>query len=115
MLDVEVELNTLRKYHISKEAFQDSLQVFMELCKDYYGKYPMIYGTNRSYNEICGDRFKGYKLYIGRHDKDRPIVCKDVSLHTIWQFSDLGQLKGISKEVDLCRFDNGNTIEDIIL
>ena len=47
MVDVERDDGKPRK------ELQDSLQVLLNLLTDAYGKEPMIYGTNRSYNELC--------------------------------------------------------------
>lgn len=55
--------------HDRKEV-QDSLRVLLNLLKEEYGKIPMIYGTNRSYNELCAPEFNDYPLYIGRYGEN---------------------------------------------
>ena len=115
MVDVEVALSSLERQRMSLSAFQDSLQLFMDLCKNYYGEYPMIYATNRSYNELCGERFLNYHLYIGRYGSNEPVICHTSKKHTIWQYSEKGNLKGIPQPVDLSRFANGSTVKDILL
>ena len=107
MIDVE----TTDKHSI-KET-RDSLRVFLRLVEKYYGVKPMIYGTNRSYNSICGIWFNRYKLYLGRYGKNPPIIPGSEH-YLIWQFSESGKIKGFPKNVDLCRFHSQNSIKDIV-
>ncbi len=85
-----------------RKELQDSLQVLLALLEDAYGKKPMIYGTNRSYNEYCAPEFNYYPLYIGRYGKNKPVVTGP-SHYTIWQFSESAKIPGIPKPVDMCR------------
>ncbi len=47
MVDIEKDDNKPRK------ELQDSLRVLLNLLEKAYGKKPMIYGTQRSYNSYC--------------------------------------------------------------
>ncbi len=96
MVDVERDDGKPRK------ELQDSLQVLLNLLTDAYGKEPMIYGTNRSYNELCAPEFNNYLLYIGRYGENKPVV-KGPSHYTIWQHSERAKIPGIPKPVDMCR------------
>ena len=96
MVDVERDDGKPRK------ELQDSLQVLLNLLTDAYGKEPMIYGTNRSYNELCAPEFNNYLLYIGRYGENKPVV-KGPSHYTIWQYSERAKIPGIPKPVDMCR------------
>ena len=97
-----------------RKVVQDSLRVFLTLLEDAYGKKPMIYGTNKSYNELCAPEFNDYPLYIGRYGENKPVV-KGPSHYSIWQYTDKGRIKGIPNKVDLCRFHNDCSIRDIQL
>lgn len=108
MVDVET-----RDGHSVKET-RDSLDVFIRLVKQHFGQAPMIYGTNRSYNEICGPTYNKYHLYIGRYGKKAPVV-RGKGQHTIWQYSETGKLKGIPKPVDMARFNKRYSVKDIRL
>lgn len=108
MVDVEKNDNKPRK------ELQDSLRVFLNLIEQAYGKKPMIYGTNRSFNELCAPEFNDYPMYIGRYGDECPRV-KGPSHYTIWQYSETGKIAGIPKEVDLCRFHPDNSLNDILL
>ena len=98
----------------TREELQDSLQVLLNLLEKAYGKKPMLYGTNRSYNELCAPEFNHYPLYIGRYGKKKPVV-KGPSHYTIWQYSEGGHIEGIPNAVDYCRFHPDNCINDIVL
>lgn len=106
MIDVE----TADKHPISE--VRDSLRVLLRLVENHYGVKPMIYGTNRSYNEICGIWFNRYKLYLGRYGENPPII-RGSEHYYIWQYSENGTIKGIPKPVDLCRFHPDHNIEGI--
>lgn len=97
MVDVERDDGKPRK------ELQDSLKVLLDLLEHAYSKKPMIYGTNRSYNEFCAPEFNYYPLYIGRYGKNKPVV-KGASHYTIWQYSEDTRIPGIPKPVDMCRF-----------
>lgn len=97
-----------------RDELQDSLRVFLNLLEKEYGSKPMIYGTNRSYNEFCAPEFNNYPMYIGRYGINKPIV-KGQSHYTIWQYSESGDIKGIPKSVDLCRLHPDCSLEDILL
>ena len=98
----------------SRKELQDSLSVFLSLLKDAYGKSPMIYGTNHSYNEFCAPEFNGYPLYIGRYGKDKPVITGP-SHYTIWQYTEKGSIPGIPKPVDMCRMHPYYELIDIEL
>lgn len=96
MIDVERDDGRPRK------ELQDSLQMLLSLLEKEYGKRPMIYGTNRSYNEFCAPEFNHYPLYIGRYGKNKPVIIGP-SHYTIWQYSENARIPGIPKTVDMCR------------
>lgn len=107
MVDVETNDKMPRK------QFQDSLKVFLGLLEKEYGKTPVIYGTQRSYNSYCAPEFNDYPLYIGRYGASKPVVIGP-SHYTVWQFSDTGRIPGIPRPVDLCRFHPDCDCEDLI-
>ena len=108
MLDVE----NLDKW--TKVQAQDSILVWINLCKAYYGKAPIIYDTQRSYNTYCAPKFNKYHLYIGRYGKTPPQITGK-GTYSIWQFSETGKIAGIVKPVDLSRFNKGKSIKDLKL
>ena len=110
MIDVEVPSKEVK----SIPLVQDSLDVFIKLVTQKYGKKPMIYGTQRSYNTYCAPKYNNLHLYIGRYNTKGPEINGKGS-YTIWQYSECGKIKGIPKPVDLCRFRKGYGVKDIKL
>lgn len=88
---------------VEEKVAKDSILMFCEMIKDVYGKAPMIYGTNRSYNSFCAPDFNNYYLMIGRYGSKPPII-NGKGHYSIWQFSEDGIIDGIPKKVDLDRF-----------
>ena len=107
-----VDVETNDGHPISE--LRDSLNVFMSLIKKEFGVYPMIYGTNRSYNEYCGSKYNKYHLYIGRYG-DKPPIVNGIGHYTIWQYSEKGRLSGIPKPVDIAKFHPDYSSKDILL
>lgn len=106
-----VDVETRDKKPIA--VFRDSLAVFIRLLEDEYGIHPAIYGTNRSYNELCGNHFDlKYPLYIGRYGSSTPIVAGK-SHYTVWQYSEKGRIEGIERDVDLCRLHPECSLDDL--
>ena len=105
-----VDVETSDKHSIRE--VKDSLRVFVNLVKEMYGVDPMIYGTNRSYNELCAPDFNHLLMYIGRYGENRPVV-KGPSHYYIWQYSEKGSIDGIPKPVDLCRFHKDADVSKI--
>lgn len=110
MIDVEVPKEEVK----SIKLVQDSLDVFIKLVTQKYGKKPMIYGTQRSYNTYCAPKYNNLHIYIGRYGSNAPEIIGKGS-YTIWQYSEHGKINGIPKEVDLCRFRKGYGVKDIKL
>lgn len=108
MIDVEKCGKSTRK------QVQKRLSELMSLMKSYYGKYPMIYSVNGTYNRYLAPEFNTYVLYIGRYGKNPPII-RGKGHYDIWQYSEKGSVKGIIKDVDLCKFHKSSDIKDLLL
>ncbi len=108
MIDVETSDNKPIK------ELQDSLDVFISLIENEYHTKPMIYGTQRSYNTYCATKYNDLHLYIGRYGPNPPNIIGEGS-YTIWQYSEKGNVNGIPKLVDLCKFSPKYSINDILL
>tara|TARA_B110000444_G_scaffold4958_1_gene4645 strand:- start:378 stop:635 length:258 start_codon:yes stop_codon:yes gene_type:complete len=74
----------------------------LELCENYYGSKPVIYSTQRFYNTNLIYKLKDYKLMIGRYNnkKNEPNLL-DNRKWDIWQFTEKGNINGISQYVDI--------------
>ena len=93
---------------------QDSIQVFADLVKKHYGKYPIIYSNESFYNKEMGAKFNRYYLFIANYNSRQPSIDGRGKCN-IWQYSETGHLHGIGERVDLSRFMNGTTIKDLML
>ena len=93
---------------------QDSIQVFADLVKKHYGKYPIIYSNESFYNKEMGAKFNRYYLFIANYNSRQPAIDGRGKCN-IWQYSETGHLHGIGERVDLSRFMNGTTIKDLML
>ena len=88
---------------------------FFSFLEKASGVHPVIYGTNHSYRELCGNSFdEKHPLCIGRYESSVPVVPGE-SHYTVWQYSEKGREEGIEKKVDLCRFHPECGIEDLIM
>lgn len=94
MIDVEIE----GVQNWSKEDLWKNLDIFIKLCKKEYGVKPIIYSTQRSYNTLLAPKYNNYILMIGKYSKREP-TCK----YDIWQYTEKGKVKGISKQVDISK------------
>lgn len=108
MIDVETRGNWSRSQLI------DSLSKMAVSLEKTFKRKPMIYSTMEFYNDNLAPHFNAYPLYIARYSNARPTI-KWNGKHTIWQFTEDGIVTGISKKVDLCRFNKGITLDDIKL
>jgi len=109
MVDVE---SSLEKW--TKRQVQDSLLVFMRLCKSYYGVYPMVYSGQNVYNKYLAPRFNKFHLMLGNYNGKKPVI-NGAGHYTIWQYSETGTIKGIPHKVDLSCFHKEYTVKNIVM
>ena len=107
MIDVETSDNK------NLNAVRSSLKELIDMVEAHYGKKPLIYGTMRSYNTICAPYFNDHLLYIGRYSSTKTPEIKGKGNAAIWQFSEKGKIDGIPKPVDLCRFSENVSIDNL--
>lgn len=117
MLDIE---DNFYKYWKTRNATQDSIAKFIQLCKEYYGKAPIIYGTQSSYNTYCAPQFNNYHLMIAKYGKGGLPESKEPEItgngtFTLWQFTDKYQTGKGHSTIDISRFNNAYSIKDISL
>ena len=98
MIDIEVNDGC------SKAQIQKRLDQIIALFKKEYGCSPMIYSSQKFYNDYLAPRYNRYHLYLGRYGADRPVI-DGKGTYTIWQYSRKGKIDGITTDVDVCRFN----------
>lgn len=97
----------------TKQQIIDSLKVFSKLIQKQYGKKPMIYSSEKFYNDNLAPYFNSYILYIAKYGEE-PVVEGDYS-HNLWKYTEHGHIRGIGEYVDLCRFVHDTRLKDIEL
>ena len=108
LIDVET------KKGFTAEQLADSVLAFANLLEDYYGCRPMIYTGSSFYNSYLHGRINGYPLFIARYSKSAPRLSGGAKW-ILWQFSERGRINGIDHYVDLCRFNKGCGVNDILI
>lgn len=109
LIDVEVRGNNL-----TVKALVDSVLAFADKLEDYYGCKPMIYTGHAFYNSYLSGKISGYPLFIARYSKVEPRLMGGANW-VLWQFSEKGVIAGIDHAVDLCRFNKGCGLKDILI
>ena len=109
LIDVEVRGNNL-----TVKALVDSVLAFADKLEDHYGCKPMIYTGHAFYNSYLSGKIPGYPLFIARYSKVEPRLTGGANW-VLWQFSEKGVIAGIDHAVDLCRFNKGCGLKDILI
>lgn len=110
MVDVEETGNR----YVDRERLQKNLEEFMQLVKNEYGKYPLLYSQYHFYNQKLAPEFNKYYIFIARYGKQEPHLNGN-GYYNIWQYTEKGRIKGIKGTVDLDKFANGTRLKDIML
>lgn len=108
LIDVEV------RGTITPQALADSVLMFADMLERHYGCRPMIYTGSAFYNSYLSGRISGYPLFIARYSKVEPRLTGGAKW-ILWQFSEKGVIAGIDHVVDLCRFNKGCGLKDILM
>lgn len=109
---VDVEDGGLRGR--TPEQLRATLAEFMELMKEEYGRYPLLYCQYSVYLHYLDPEFARYYLFVARYSPDAPRLPGKTRCN-IWQYSEHGSIRGIKGDVDLDRFINGTTIDALKL
>lgn len=108
MIDVEV-----RGKH-SLEEFHSRLRQFLHGVERHYGVKPIIYTGANFYNRYLCGQFDDYIYMIARYSNDVPILNGNPKF-AIWQYSEKGSVAGIVGPVDLSRFVDQYSLQDIMI
>lgn len=105
-----IDVEDISLFRGNKEHLVDSVMVLARLMEEEYGAKPIIYSNESHYKHYLSPEFDEYPLWIANYSQEPKISgTKPI----IWQYSEKGHLHGIWTYVDLDRFVNGATIEDI--
>ena len=99
----------------SAQQLRDSLKVFANMVEDYYGCKPIIYTYENFFMNNLGKAFADYPIFIAKYSRassGKPNI--NGVKWIMWQYADNGRVNGITGNVDLSRFNTGNSINDIL-
>lgn len=96
---------------LNKEEIQSTLKTLCHLFKAYYGHTPIIYCSESYYKDYLAPDFNGYYLWIASYNHEP--VLPGAPHYDIWQFHRHGRVPGIWNWVDLNKFADGRSVEDI--
>lgn len=106
MVDIETRSG------LSKEAFVDSLFIFLHLMEKAYKQKPLIYtGANFYDNNLLG-MLDNYKVMIAQYTRREPVLKDDLDF-ILWQYTAKGRLDGINGYVDKSRFMGRHKLREI--
>lgn len=96
----------------TKQELRDSLNLFLNIVENHFKTKPMIYTSESFFKRCLGTGFSGYPLWIAKYSSIAPNIGNKWIL---WQFTDVGHVIGIGRQlVDLNRFDEESSLEDIL-
>jgi len=108
MIDIEGQsLSETDNTHL-----KDSVMWLAKAMEEEYGVLPVIYSNQNFYEQYLSPEFDEYPLWIANYSREPKLKT---AIPFLWQFSCTGHVKGIWCEVDLDRFVNGGSIDDLLL
>ena len=109
-----VDLEQNDKY--TKKKYVEELNKFLILLENHFNQKPIIYSVTNFYNQYLSNNFLEYKLFLGFYNLEHEkISLKDKRDWDIWQFSQQGKIKGISKNVDINVLNKKIQLKDLLL
>ena len=106
MIDIETRSG------LSKEAFRDSLFIFLDLVEKAYKQKPLLYtGANFYDNNLLG-LLGDYKVMIAHYTAREPVLKDDLDF-ILWQYTGKGHLNGINGYMDKSRFMGNHRLREI--
>ncbi len=92
VLDVEIT------QHLPSATLVSRIKQWMEMIEGHYGVKPLIYTNQAFYRQHLQGKLTGYPIWIARYSFVTP---KSTPNWHFWQYSDQGQVNGITGKVDL--------------
>ncbi|MCR5131493.1 MAG: glycosyl hydrolase family 25 [Prevotella sp.] len=111
---IDVEKLSLTNNRDKDAHLKDSVMKFAQKLEEHFGCKPVIYSNEHFYNQRLAPTFNRYPLWIAKYKKEQPRVKGDAK-PILWQRSERGCLSGIRKRVDLDKFINDGSIEDLLM
>lgn len=105
--DLPPVLDIEQLYGAKPEAMRKEVKAWMQAVEAAYGVKPIIYSYVDFYEKYLGDDFKAYPLWIAHYlQQEKPRIGRD---WIFWQFSEQGNVDGITSKVDFNVFNGDST------
>lgn len=85
----------------SSSVVTSNLARFLDSLQQWTGKQPMIYTAPGFWNGLGTSGFGGYPLWVAEYGVSQPVLPSGWKLWDFWQYSEKGQVPGITGNVDL--------------
>lgn len=80
------------------ERLVEGLKNWCKIIEDHYGIQPIIYTSDKYYEDFLRAHFEGYTIWIANYN----FFVEDMKPHwNFWQFTEKGQIKGTNEKVDV--------------
>lgn len=97
VLDIETMPRTQ-----SMERLIEGIKNWCTIIEAHYGIQPIIYTSDKYYEDFLRDHFDGYTLWIANYN----FFVEDLKPHwNFWQFTEKAQIKGTTYKVDVNIYD----------
>lgn len=94
--------------HHSGRLYMERVDKLLELMEKEYGVKPMIYTSEKVYKlHFSGKKYQKYHIFIANYRRTPSVR------YTLWQYTETGQMGGISGYVDFSKFDRNHSLSDI--
>ncbi len=109
VLDLEVDPNSGGCYGLSVDQMHLWTKTFNDKVKERTGKDPIIYANPSFWRQCMGstDTFGHHSLWLASYGVDSPAVPAGFDNWDFWQYTDQGQVSGISGGADLNQYQEG--------
>jgi len=97
---------------VSKEKFIEDLSLFLIMVEKHYGVKPLLYTTRRLWWSYLQNDFNNFKIFMGYYGCTEPSMSISQTW-TIWQFTELGRVKGIPTFVDIDVLNPDMSLHDL--
>jgi len=97
VLDIETMPRTQ-----SMERLVEGIKNWCSIIEAHYGIQPILYTSDKYYEDFLRDHFEGYTLWIANYN----FFVEDLKPHwNFWQFTEKAQIKGTTYKVDVNIYD----------
>jgi lysozyme len=89
---------------VSTATIIDSIATWLQTVEQATGLTPIIYTNPGYWNSLGTEQFSGYPLWVAEYGVASPTLPTGWTSWALWQFSQSGQIPGVTTAVDLDLF-----------